>query len=147
MTKTSAVILLSGLVFSTAVLAEDVIEQRQDLMKQAGKSAKVIGGMLKKQEPFDATAAMAALEAWKNTADNAGDLFPLGSDTGHDTEASPEIWNNREGFESKMADFKYAADKAIEANPASLAALGEAVNPVFKTCKGCHEDFRIEKDD
>jgi len=148
MTKTIAALLVTSLFLSTAVLAaDDVIEQRQDLMEHTGDAAKVVGDMLKEKEPFDAAAAMAALEVWKNTATEVGDLFPVGSETGHDTEAKSTIWSDREGFDQRIDDFSNAVDEAIAANPTSLAALGEAANPVFKTCKGCHENYRVEKDD
>lgn len=148
MTRTITTLLVSGLLLSTAVLADNnVIEQRQDLMERTGDAAKVIGEMLKEEQPFDAAAAMAALEVLDKTAAQAGDLFPVGSETGNDTEARSTIWSDPEGFEQALLDFSDAVDNAIVANPASLAELGAAANPVFKTCKGCHENYRVEKDD
>lgn len=148
MTRTITTLLVSGLLLSTAVLANNnVIEQRQDLMERTGDAAKVIGDMLKEEAPFDAAAAMAALEVLDETAAQAGDLFPVGSETGNDTEARSTIWSDPEGFEQALLDFGTAVDNAIAANPASLADLGDAATPVFKTCKGCHEDYRVEKDD
>jgi len=38
-------------------------------------------------------------------------------------------------------------DAAIAAKPDSLEALNAAAGPVFKTCKGCHEGYRVEKKD
>jgi cytochrome c556 len=90
---------------------------------------------------------MAALKTWKKTATEAGDLFPEGSDTGHDTEAKATIWTDRAGFESKMAKFNTRVDAAIAANPDSLEALKAAAGPVFDACKNCHEGYRVEKED
>lgn len=147
MHKAFTPLLLSGLLMSTVALAEsDPIEQRQDLMENTGKAAKTIGSMLKEEEPFDAAQAMAALQTWHKTATEVGDLFPAGSETGHDTEAKSEIWTDRAGFEEKLSAFGLRVDEAIAANPATLAELGAAVSPVFKTCKGCHETYRVEKD-
>jgi cytochrome c556 len=116
-------------------------------MENTRDGAKVIGGMLKGEKPFDAEAAMAALKVWKKTATEAGDLFPVGSETGHETEAKSTIWSDREGFNEKMAIFNTEVDAAIAANPESLDALKAAAGPVFKACKGCHDGFRIEKED
>lgn len=147
MQKTFTSILLSSLLLSTlALAATDPIEQRQDLMENAGKAAKTIGSMLKDEEPFDAAAAMEALHAWEKTSAEVGVLFPAGSESGHDTEAKSDIWTDRAGFDQKLSDFNERAGEAIAANPATLAELGAAVNPVFKTCKGCHETYRVEKD-
>ena len=141
-------ITLSSLfIVGAAVAGADPILERQELMENTRDAAKVIGGMLKEEQPFDAEAAMAALDTWKNTATMAGDLFPEGSDTGHDTEAKATIWTDRAGFDAKLMDFDTQIDAAIAANPESLEALGAAVNPVFKACKACHEGYRVEKED
>jgi cytochrome c556 len=46
-----------------------------------------------------------------------------------------------------MEKFSTAVDAAIAANPDSLDALKATADPIFKTCKGCHEDYRVEKED
>lgn len=134
-------------VSSMAVAGFDPILARQELMESTRDAAKVIGGMLKEEQPFDAEAAMAALKTWKKTATTAGDLFPEGSDTGHDTEAQATIWTDRAGFEEKLANFGTSVDAAIAANPGSLEALKAAAGPVFDACKNCHEGYRVEKED
>jgi len=130
-----------------ALAGSDPIEKRQHLMEDTRDAAKMIGGMLKEKQPFDAQAAMDSLKVWKKTAAEAGDLFPEGSETGHETEAKATIWTDRDGFNDKMADFATKVDAAIAANPGSLEALGEAAGPIFKACKACHEGYRVEKED
>ena len=141
-------VLLSSVFITAAALAgSDPIKARQHLMEDTRDAAKVIGGMLKGKQPFDADAAMAALKTWKKTATEAGDLFPEGSETGHDTEAKATIWSDRDGFNDAMEKFDTAVDAAIAANPDSLDALKATADPVFKACKGCHEGYRVEKED
>jgi cytochrome c556 len=130
-----------------AVAGSDPIKTRQHLMEDTRDSAKVIGGMLKQKQEFDAEAAMAAFKVWKKTAMEAGDLFPEGSESGHETEAKASIWTDRDGFNEKLADFNTKVDEAIAAEPASLEALKAAAGPVFKACKACHEGYRVEKED
>jgi cytochrome c556 len=141
-------IVLPGLLIASVALADsDPILTRQHLMEDTRDAAKVIGGMLKEKQPFDAEAAMAAFMVWKKTANEGGDLFPEGSETGHDTEAKATIWTDRDGFNEKLADFGVRVEAAITASPDSLEALKAAAGPVFKTCKACHEGYRVEKDD
>jgi cytochrome c556 len=141
-------ILLSSVFITGAALAgSDPIKARHHLMEDTGDAAKVVGGMLKGEQPFDADAAMAALKTWKKTATEAGDLFPEGSETGHDTEAKATIWTDRDGFNAKLENFNTQVDAAIAANPDSLDALKAAADPVFKACKACHEGYRVEKED
>ena len=132
---------------SAAVAGSDPIKARQHLMEETRDAAKVIGGMLKETQPFNAEEAMAALKVWKQTATEAGDLFPVGSEIGHETEAKATIWSDRAGFDTKMENFNTRVDAAIAANPDSLEALSAAAGPVFKACKACHEDYRVEKED
>ena len=148
MSRISVSIILPGLLIASVALAgSDPILTRQHLMEDTRDAAKVIGGMLKEKEPFDAEAAMAALMVWKKTANESGDLFPEGSETGHDTEAKATIWTDRDGFNEKLADFGVRVEAAITASPDSLEALKAAAGPVFKTCKACHEGYRVEKED
>ena len=141
-------IILSVLfISSVAIAGSDPIEERQELMEDTRDAAKVVGPMMKGEQAFDAEAAMAAFETWKKTATEAGDLFPEGSETGHDTEAKSTIWSDRAGFDAKLADFNTAVDAAIAAKPDSVDALKAAAGPVFKACKGCHDGYRVEKED
>ena len=141
-------IVLSSVFITSVVLAgSDPIKARQHMMEETRDAAKVIGGMVKGEKPFDAEAAMSALKVWKKTATEAGDLFPEGSETGHDTEAKSTIWTDRAGFEEKMAVFNTKVDEAIAANPDSVEALKAVAGPVFQSCKGCHDGYRVEKED
>lgn len=130
-----------------AALAEDTPqEQRHELMEDVGGGAKTIGKMLEGEEPFDATAAMSALQTWDHAAGVFGDLFPAGSDSGYDTEAKATIWSDRAGFDAALQAWAEAVDAAIAANPQDLGSLEAAAGPVFEKCKACHEDYRVEKE-
>ena len=147
MTKVEISVFLSSLLIAGVVFAgSDPIKQRQALMEDTRDGAKVIGAMLKQEKPFDAAAAMGALMVWKKTAEEAGGLFPEGSETGYDTEAKETIWSDRAGFEKALAEFGEKVDAAIAANPDSLEALKANAGPVFQSCKNCHEGYRIDKD-
>jgi cytochrome c556 len=113
-------------------------------MEDVGSGAKTIGAMLEGERPFDAAAAMEALQTWDHAADVFGDLFPEGSETGYDTEARPTIWTDRAGFDAALSEWSDAVDAAVAADPQSLDDLQAAAGPVFKKCKACHEDYRVE---
>lgn len=121
-------------------------EQRQALMEKSKDSAKTVGGMLRGKVPFDADTAKAKLEAWIEVSQSFGDLFPEGTETGYETEARWEIWSDRAGFDAKLAEFSEAVSAAASANPQTLDELKAVAQPVFKTCKGCHETYRVEKE-
>ena len=142
-----SVILFSAFLTGTAFAGSDPIEARQHLMEKTGDAAKYIGGMLREERSFDAVGAMNAMQTWLKTAEEAGDLFPEGSQTGHDTEAKSTIWSDRTGFDEKLKNFKTQVVAAIDADPESLDELKAAAGPVFKACKACHEEYRVKKED
>ncbi len=65
--------------FTAAVFAQDdPIKQCQDRMKAIGDSMKILGGMAKGTNPYDADAAKAALARINESIDGFTALFPKG---------------------------------------------------------------------
>ena len=115
-------------------------------MEGVRDAAKPVGMMLRGEAEFDSEVLMQSLNVWKEAGAVFGGLFPEGSETGMDTEAAPAIWDDREGFNAALAKWQNAVDAAIEASPDTLEAAKPVVGPVFQTCKGCHDDYRVEKE-
>jgi cytochrome c556 len=133
------------LVFATPALAgESPQEVRHEAMEEVGGAAKKIGRMLKGEAEFDAAVANAGLATWAKVAGEFGGMFPEGSESGHDTEAKSTIWSDRAGFDEQVALFAEKADAAVAANPQSLDELKPVAGAVFKSCKSCHESYRVE---
>jgi cytochrome c556 len=122
-------------------------EMRHELMEGVGDAAKPVGMMLKGEQEFNAAVAMESFQTWSDAAGKFGDLFPEGSETGYETEAKETIWTDRDGFNEHLVTFADAVNASIEANPQDLEALKAATGPVFKACKACHEDYRVEDED
>ncbi len=131
-------------VASLAIADDDPRHERHELMEGVGDAAKVIGPMLKGERDFDADALMTALKVFQDVSAQFGDLFPAGSESGMGTEAAPAIWEDREGFEAALDEWRQAVDAAIEANPGSLDAAKPVAGPIFNACKNCHDSYRIE---
>lgn len=123
---------------------DDPRHERHELMEGVGKAAKPVGKMLKGELGYDAEVVMASLQTWHDASMKFGDLFPVGTETGMDTEAAPAIWEDRAGFEEALGKFRAATEAAIEAKPATVEEASSTVGPIFKTCKGCHDNYRIE---
>lgn len=142
-TRTLLLSLLCALA-GTALAGDSPQERRHELMESVGDAAKPVGDMLKGEREFDAAIVMESLHVFRDAAIEVADLFPEGTETGYDTEAKSTIWTDREGFEAALADFSAAVDAAIAAEPQNLEELNTVGGPVFKQCKACHEDYRIE---
>jgi cytochrome c556 len=139
---------LVSLLSVTAVRSEESPQEaRHELMEEVRDGAKPVARMLKGEQDFDAAIAMQSFQTWSRAAGIFGDLFPEGTQTGYETEAKATIWTDREGFDAALRKFDEAVNAAVEANPQDLEALKVAAGPVFKSCKGCHEEYRVEKED
>ncbi len=124
--------------------SEDPIHQRHELMEDTRDALKPLVGMVKGEVAFDASVVESSFATMKHTADVAGSLFPPGSDTGGDTEAKSTIWTDRAGFEQALVDYDMAVDAAIAAKSQSVEELKTVLGGVTKTCKGCHDGYRIK---
>ena len=124
----------------------DAIADRQAIMKDMGRSVGTIAPMIKGAKPFDAAAALAALETLSADAQkfDVDTLFPAGTDQG-DTEASPKIWEDRDDFVKHVEKFRTDAAAAVAANPQDLDALKPAFQQVAANCGSCHQAYRIKK--
>ena len=126
-----------------AVADDDPRHVRHELMEDVGDAARVLGGMLKGERPYDAEAAMASLKTWEDVSMRFGDLFPEGSESGKGTEAAPAIWEDREGFNEALGDWRDAIAAAVAADAATLDEAKPLLGAAFETCKGCHNAYRI----
>lgn len=135
----------AGLGFGTASAAGEPQVVRQEMMKQVGGAMGAIGAMVKGEKPFDAAVVKASLTTMADVAKVFPDQFPDGSELGFDSEASPKIWDDKDGFKAKAKALETAALAQLDALPADQAALGATMKAVGSTCGACHETFRLKK--
>jgi cytochrome c556 len=136
-------ILAAAAIATSAIADDDPRHERHELMEGVRDAAKPVGLMLRGEAEFDSEQLMQSLNVWKDAAGKFGAMFPEGTETGMDTEAAPTIWTDRAGFDAALAEWATAVDTAIEAAPTTLEAAKPVVGPVFQTCKGCHDNYRI----
>ena len=141
-----AAVLGTAIVAATSVgAADDPIASRQAIMKNVGASMGALGKMSKGALEFDAGTAQFALRVINTASFGAGELFPEGSETGGETEASPKIWSDRAGFNDEIVKFQTATSAAVASPPESKEDLGAVLGQVGGNCKSCHEGFRVKK--
>jgi cytochrome c556 len=119
---------------------------RQSFFALVASNFGPMGAMVKGDMPWD-DAKM------KTYADNLDTLLELdvlrgfapGSDKGT-TRAKPEIWDNLEDFESKLADLREAADKLddVVEDGGDRKAIAAAVGDTGQACKACHDEYKAK---
>jgi cytochrome c556 len=129
---------------AAAMTATDAIKHRQKAMEGVRDAMMTLGGIAKKQQPFDAEVVKTSAEKIAGNLAHAAELFPEGSDAGDvQTWAKPEIWTDREHFDEL---FKSAQEAAIDLQSVTEAeAFGPALGKLGNGCKSCHDMYRLPK--
>jgi cytochrome c556 len=137
---------LAGVLAAPATTLANPIEERQAMMEDTKNALGPLMDMNRGKRDFDATTVTESLAVFERVAGSYGELFPPGSETGNDTEARPEIWTDRAGFDQRLVDFGEAVGKAQAANPQNVDELKPVLFGILNTCKGCHDNYRVDKD-
>jgi len=140
----TALSLLMVMFSGVALASDDPVDSRQKLMLSNAAAAGAAVAMIRGDTPFNLIVATAVLATMNAVAHTYGDYFPEGSDTG-DTEASPKIWEDMDGFLAILAKFQEDTDAAVAAKPQDLDAFKAAFGTAAQNCNTCHESYRIEK--
>ncbi|MFS4437881.1 c-type cytochrome [Paracoccaceae bacterium GXU_MW_L88] len=126
---------------------ESAVEARQSFFTLLGANMGALSGMARGEVEYDeevAAAHAANIEAL--TQYGVPMHFVEGSsvdDLGDDeTEARPEIWSDREGFEARFAALGEAAAGASEAVRGGQENVGPVLQQLGGACKACHDDYR-----
>jgi cytochrome c556 len=127
---------------ATAALAQaNVIEQRQNLMKQNGATLRPMGGMLRGQVPFDLAQVQTALQNYVVVGQQFHTLFPENSKTGNNTRALPAIWENKQDFTAHSLKMSQDAQAAM-ATIRDEATFRTEMPKVLQNCDACHNKYR-----
>jgi cytochrome c556 len=135
---------LAVAVGATAMTATEAITQRQAEMEGVRDGMKILGAIAKKEQPFDAGVVQASAAKIAGHLEQSAALFPEGSDAGDvQTWAKPEIWTDRDNFDTILQNTHQAAVDLqsvteAEAFPLALGTLGNG-------CKSCHDLYRQPK--
>ena len=131
-----------------AALAQDVVAERQGIMKERAGILRKLSPYAKGEQDYDAAQVQALLSALDENArkKSAKELFPEGSEAkpGEDNEASPKIWEDWVGFQASWDKYDAATAAAAAAKPQDAAALTAQFSAVGTNCGGCHKVYRIQ---
>lgn len=125
---------------------QDSLKEVQTLMKGNGKNAGAMSAMVKGEKPYDQATVDAALAQFAETAKKLPNLFPAsakGVKLDGDYSASPKVWEDKAGFDARIASFAKVVGEAkgkikdLDSLKANLSAIG-------KECGGCHETYRVK---
>lgn len=130
------------------VAQQDAVKLAQDTMKANGKNmGGVLGPMFKGEKPYDQAAVNTALAQLEDTAKKLPTMFPASVKDAKwegDYSPSPKIWEDKAGFDAKIASFAKVVTEA-KAKIKDLDSLKANFPGIGKECGACHETFRLKK--
>jgi cytochrome c556 len=139
-------LLAASVVFAQALSPADTVEARQSAYREIGTAYKSINDELKKGSPVKFIMGSSARLIATNLR-QIGPLFPPGSgpELGVEMKARPEIWTDRATFDSAYNTALKEAEKLVTVmGSGDLAAIRAQARALGRSCKSCHEDFRVE---
>lgn len=126
---------------------QELVDQVQTLMKGNGRNAGAMGAMIKGEKPYDQAAVDTALAQFDNTAKKLPTLFPVSTKglkpPQSDFSSSPKVWEDKAGFDAKIASFAKAVTEA-KAKIKDLDTLKATFPSIGKECASCHEGYRVK---
>lgn len=135
---------LTATVVVAQVKPEDQIQYRKASMDVTARSFGALSAMAKGDIPFNKEVAQRHANVIANLSDLplAGGAYGPGTDKG-ETKASPKVFSEPDKFKAAYDKFTAAA-RALPATAVDQASLKVAVADLGKTCKGCHDDYKLK---
>lgn len=125
---------------------EETIKSRQHQLRDLGGAFKSVRDQLRQRNPNIYLIQPTVMQI-KDLADAQYHWFPEGTgpESGFETEASPEIWKDPQGFRQVQEAFSAVIPTFVDlAYDEDLDGLRKHIPEVAKTCKACHDGYRIE---
>lgn len=121
------------------------VKARQDIMKNFGDAMKVMGGMAKEPDTFDAEVFKEQAAFLAEESKNPWSHFENPETMGNAKEA---VWSDADGFSAEADNFqKVTAELNTVAQTAtSIDGVMPEFGNVGDSCESCHTDFKVEKD-
>ena len=145
--KTPLVTLLVCALSAPLVLAHGGVQnpavlERMQGMSRIADEMKILGGMAKGAEAFEASVARSALG---RIADQAARIAPLfeTEETDPKTEARPEIWLDYADFTARAQTLEDTA-RDLSTDLDSAEDLSAAMQALGRDCKSCHALYRTQ---
>jgi cytochrome c556 len=122
------------------------VKARQDIMKSYGDAMGVMGDMVKAPDTFDAAIFQEQAAFLSAESANPWSHFEDKEAIGEATEA---VWTNVDDFRAESEKFQQVTAEldTVAQMATSVADIQPAFGAVGKSCKSCHTDFQVKKDD
>jgi len=128
--------------FAAEPKPEEEVRYRQSVFNVIGRNFSVLGAIAKGERPFDQALAQKSANIVEALSTLPFGSFGPGTDIGTH-KSDPKIWKENAKFKEAAEKFQFEAAK-LPAAAKDLDTLKLQVGAVGKTCKACHDDYRVK---
>lgn len=121
---------------------EEEVRYRQSVFNVIGRNCGLLGAFVKGEKPFDPAAAVKAANIVASLSTLPYGSFGPGTNVGTH-KADPKVWTDTGKFKQAAENFQAEAKK-LPAAANNIDTLKVQFGAVAKTCKACHDDFRVK---
>jgi cytochrome c556 len=121
---------------------EDEVRYRQSNFNVIGRNFAALGAIAKGERPYDQAFATKSANVVATLSTLPFGSFGPGTDVGTH-KADPKVWSDNAKFKEAADKFQFEAAK-LPAAAKDLDTLKLQVGAVGKTCKACHDDYRVK---
>ncbi|MCB5189145.1 cytochrome c [Methylobacillus arboreus] len=123
---------------------EEEIRYRQSVFNVIGRNFNALGAIAKGERPYDQAFAVKTANLVELLAPLPFGSFGPGTDKGALHRSDAKIWTDQAKY--KEATDKFLAEVSkLSTSAKDLNSLKAQVGEIGKTCKGCHDDFRLKE--
>lgn len=127
---------------------EQLMHERHENFEKIGESFKAI-----RDEVRSSSADLALISSSATTINDLAQQihtwFPAGTgpESGIETEAKAEIWQDKAGFNAAAENLVDESGKFLALTTSGdIAKIGGGVRSLGGACKNCHDDYRVDDD-
>ncbi len=131
-----------GVTFAAEPKPEEDVRFRQSAFNVIGRNFAQLGAIAKGERPYDQAFAVKTATLLEILAPQPFTAFGPGTDVGTH-KADPKVWSDSAKFKEAAEKFQFEIAKLSTAAK-DLDTLKLQVGAVGKTCKGCHDEFRVK---
>lgn len=122
-----------------------LVSKRQAIFKKFTKALEPMGLVARERNEYIKAEFVANAQALQELSKQPWEYFSAEGNY-QPSRAKPEVWTQADDFKKAQTHFLTAVDQLVAVSgSADLPSIKNAVDEVQKSCKTCHDQFRLDR--
>jgi cytochrome c556 len=124
---------------------DQLVSKRQAIFKKFTKTLEPMGLVARERNDYIKAEFVANAQALQELSKQPWVYFSADGNY-QPSRAKPEVWTQADDFKKAQTNYLSAVDQLVAVSgSADLPAIKNAVDAVQKSCKTCHDQFRLDR--